>query len=401
MSLRGIQALFLTLGMAIGTFYPFVSVILLGRGFDVVGVGAVAAVSAVAFTLAVPAWGHVADVLVGRPRALQLAVGGAATVLLITLAPVPGFVLAACIVGFNFFLSAFGPLSDALAVNAVKDPRRDYARIRLLSSVAFAPVVIGAGFLYDRTGYGPAPVLFLVAALVAIGSAFFVPDVERADLRAIAAEGAPERRGRVPTWRLGSVGVALSVAPRLPAALLAIGLIHVGIIAGWTFLPVRLHELGASPHDVALSSGVAAIAEIPAFILMGILARRLGVRPVFALSALLYVGIFVSWAFLADPLLIVATRVATGFSFAGVCMAAVLTVAALMPDRLQATGQALYQTIAFGVAAIIANVSGGIVYGQLGHGTLFGVAAVLAVAAALVGWLVLPRRTGGPVRGGA
>jgi PPP family 3-phenylpropionic acid transporter len=398
MSLRGVQALFLTLGMAIGTFYPFVSVILLGRGFDVVGVGAVAAMSAVAFTLAVPAWGHVADVLLGRPRALQLSVGGAALVLLITLAPVPGFVLAACIVGFAFFQSAFGPLSDALAVNAVKDPRRDYARIRLLSSVAFAPVCIGVGFLYDRTGYGPAPVLFGIVALMAIGSLLFVPDVERADLRAIAGEDAPARRGRMPTWRLGSVGVALSVAPRLPAALLAIGLIHVGIIAGWTFLAVRLRELGASPHDVALSSGVSAIAEVPAFILMGLLARRLGVRAVFTISATLYVGIFVSWAFIEQPWLIIATRVATGFSFAGICMAAVLTVAALLPDRLQATGQALYQTIAFGVAAIIANVSGGVVYGQLGHGVLFGGAAVLAVSAALVGWLVLPRRHGGIVR---
>jgi PPP family 3-phenylpropionic acid transporter len=399
--MRGVQALFLALGAAVGTFYPFVSVILLGRGFDVVGVGAVAAVSAVAFTLAVPAWGHLADVLLGRPRTLQIAIGGAVVALLITLAPIPAIVLAACIVGFAFFQSAFGPLSDALAVNAVPDPRRDYARIRLLSSLAFAPIVIGAGLLYDRTGYGPAPVLFAIIAAVAIGSAALVPDVERADLRALANDDARAPRGRMPTWRLGSVGVALVVAPRLPAALFAIGLIHVGIIAGWTFLAVRLTELGASPHEIALSSGVSAVAEVPAFVLAGMVARRLGVRAVFTLSALLYVGTFASWAFLDVPALIIATRVVTGFSFAGICMAAVLTVAALLPDRLQATGQALYQTIAFGVAAIIANVTGGIVYGASGPGVLFGGAAALAMGAAVVGWFVLPRRAAGrgPVLG--
>jgi MFS family permease len=72
----------------------------------------------------------------------------------------------------------------------------------------------------------------------------------------------------------------------------------------------------------------------------------------------------------------------------------VLTIATLLPGRLQATGQALYQTTAFGLAAILANVTGGIVYGALGPGVLFGAAAVLGVVAALVGWFVLPRRAG-------
>lgn len=300
--------------------------------------------------------------------------------------------LAGCFVGFAFFQSSFAPLSDALAINAVPDPRRDYGRIRLLASVAFAPVVIGAGFLYDHTGYGPAPVLFAILAVVAIASAAFVPDVERADLHAIVADDARPHRGRMPTWRLGSVGVALSVAPRLPLVLFAIFLIHVGIMAGWTFLAVRLRELGASPHDIALSSGVSAIAEVPAFILGGLMARRLGVRSLFTLAALLYCACFVAWAILDVPALIIATRVATGFGFAGITSSAVLTIATLLPDRLQATGQALYQTTAFGLAAILANVSGGIVYGALGPGVLFGAAAVLGLVAALAGWFVLPRR---------
>ena len=33
---------------------------------------------------------------------------------------------------------------------------------------------------------------------------------------------------------------------------------------------------------------------------------------------------------------------------------------------LQATGQALYQTIAFGIASIVANIVGGIVYATFG-----------------------------------
>jgi PPP family 3-phenylpropionic acid transporter len=307
--------------------------------------------------------------------------------------------VAACYVAFAAFESAFAPLSDAIAVNAVPDPRRDYARIRLLASLAFAVATIAAGFLYDRTGYGPAPLLFTLLAAAAVASAAVTPDVERADLHAIVALDAREPsagqdrgRRRLPTWRLGSVGVALGLAPRLPAVLLAIGLIQVGIIGGFTFLAVRLQELGANPSAIALSSGISAAAEIPAFLVAGAVARRVGIRGLFAGSALLYSACFVSWMVIDVPALLIATRVFTGVSFAGISVAAVLTVAALLPDRLQATGQALYQTTAFGLAAIVANVAGGVVYGSAGPATVFGLAAAAGLAAVVVGWVVLPTR---------
>lgn len=397
--MRGVQALFLTLGAAVGVFYPFVAVILIRRGFDVVAVGVVTAVSAACFTFAVPVWGHLADVKLGRPRALQVAAAASSAALLLTLGPIPALAVAACYVAFAAFESAFSPLSDAIAVNAVPDPRRDYARIRLLASLAFAVATIAAGFLYDRTGYGPAPLLFALLAAAAIASAAVTPDVERADLHAIAARDAREPsaaqdrgRRRLPTWRLGSVGVALGLAPRLPGALLAIGLIQVGIISGWTFLAVRLQELGANPSAIALSAGISGAAEIPAFLVAGAVARRVGIRGLFAGSALLYSACFVSWMVIDVPALLIATRVLTGVSFAGIGVAAVLTVAALLPDRLQATGQALYQTTAFGLAAVVANVAGGVVYGSAGPAAVFGLAAVAGLAAVVVGWVVLPTR---------
>ena len=47
------------------------------RGFEPAAIGFVTAVSALGFTLAVPVWGHLADVTLGRPRALQVAAIGA------------------------------------------------------------------------------------------------------------------------------------------------------------------------------------------------------------------------------------------------------------------------------------------------------------------------------------
>ena len=187
--LNALRALFLAVGGAVGVVYPFVAVILLGRGFDVVGVGVVTALSALAFTASVPVWGHVADVMLGRPRALQVSAIGGGLALAVTLLPVPPIVVAICFIAFSASESAFAPLSDALAVNGVQDARRDYARIRLMSSLSFAVATIAAGFVYDQTGYAPMPILFALAAAVVVLSAAFLPDVERADLRVTRAGG--------------------------------------------------------------------------------------------------------------------------------------------------------------------------------------------------------------------
>ena len=254
-----------------------------------------------------------------------------------------------------------------------------------MSSLSFAMAAIVAGFVYDRTG------LRADADPVRAGRprrrrqrgrscrTWSAPTCERWRRRRAgptlpAGDTQPRVTPLLPSTeaspissaRFGSVGVALALAPRLPLALLAIGLIHVGILAGFTFLSVRLQQLGAEPSSIALSAGVSAFAEIPAFLIMGGLAQRFGIRVVFLASTLIYTACFVSWMVLDSPVLIVATRIATGFGFAGIGVAAVLTIATLLPDRLQGTGQSLYQTTAFGLAAIIANVGGGLVYGTDG-----------------------------------
>jgi MFS family permease len=187
------------------------------------------------------------------------------------------------------------------------------------------------------------------------------------------------------------MAVALRVQPRLRGVLLAVLLVNIGIIAGFTFLPLRMVALGGSPSDVALIASVGAFAEIPAMLVAGAVAARIGLRGLVAGSAFLYAACFVAWAVLDSPALIIATRFASGFAFAGLWVGAVLTMAVLLPPRLQATGQGLYQVTGFGIAAVVANLVGGQVYASLGASALFGGAAVLGVAAAILAVLVFPR----------
>ena len=388
--MRAVQLVVLALGAGLGVFYSFLGVILDDRGFDPGAIGLIFAASAVGFTIAVPLWGHLADVWLGRPRALIVCGLGAAAATLVLLAPVPPLAIAACVIVFAFFESAWQPLGDAITINAVPDQRRDYARIRVLTSISFACGAILAGQLYDVTGYWPASVLFSGFAIVMVLAALRVPDVERADLAAHARTTAPDGAGQ--TWSFGSTGVAVRLAPRLVLVMLAAGLVHIGIIGGFTFLPLRLVALGGQPGDVALLAGLSAGAEIPAMLLAATVAARIGLRGMFVGSCLIYALCISSWAVVDTTQLLIATRAVTGIAFAGIVVSVVLTIGTLLPPTLQATGQALFQTIAFGVASIVANALGGLVYGSLGHAAFFGLGAACAFVAAVVGLAAVPGR---------
>jgi PPP family 3-phenylpropionic acid transporter len=377
----------LTLGVALGVFYPFISVILADLGFRPAEIGLIASIGAVGFTLSVPAWGHLADVRFGRPLTLQICAGGAALAVAAMTLPLPAVLIAALFMVFWVFESAWQPLADALTVNAVDG--RSYARVRSLTSLSFAAGAIVAGFVYDRTGYGAAFVAFVVASLAMAIAARHVPDVGRAVLGDDRGHGPGAAAGRVA--RLGSAGVALRVAPRLALVLVAVSLLHVGIISGFTFLPLRIGEIGGQPSDVALAAGLSAAVEIPTMLVAGGVARRIGLRGMFVGSALIYAAALGSWIVLEVPAAIIVTRAFTGIAFAGAVVAVVLTVATLLPAQLQATGQSLYQTMAFGIAAIIANIVGGTLYGAIGHEAVFGLGALMAVAAATLGFWAFPR----------
>ena len=375
--MRGVQLLFLLLGAALATIGPFIGVMLQARGFTPSAIGLVASISALGFTIAVPVWGHLADVTLGRARALQFAAIGAAAAMAAFGLPLPALLLGVTIVAWNVFQAALQPLADALAIALLTDPARQYGRIRLLTSATYGIVVIAVGFLYDRTGYTPAPILWAISCVLIAAGLFAVRE--------------PRRPRLVVEHRGGSARMALAIQPRLPAVLFTFGLLFFAILGSYTFLNLRLVEVGGSPSSLAIASGVAALAEVPGIMLASRIAARVGLRGLFVGSALLYSAVVLSWVFIETPELLIASRIMSGPAFGGISMACVLTLNVLLPLRLQATGQGLYQTTAFGAGAMLGNAAAGAGYETIGPAGVFAGAALAGFAAALVGWFVLPR----------
>jgi PPP family 3-phenylpropionic acid transporter len=387
-----LRLIYLALGAATAALYPFVPVILSERGLDPVAIGVIGSVGACGLIASIFVWGHLGDRVLGRRTTLQLCALAATAVAASIALPVPAAVLGALVVAFACTQGVLLALCDAVAVNRLVDPGRQYGRIRLLASLSFAVTTIVVGFVYEGLGYPIASAVYaafaITIAVVAIGCSDDGPARGQAEGPPVAARPWPSDTNS----RFGSTGVAFKTQPRLLAVLATVAVTWLAVVVSFVFLSLRIVALGGQASDVALSFGVSAFAEIPGMFLATRLAPRIGLRGVFSVSAVLFGLAFLSWAALDSPTAIVATRVVTGLSYGGLTVAMVLTIGTLLPAHLQATGQSLYQGTATGLSAIVGNVGGGLLYDGAGAPFLFVVCAALCATGGSVALMTLPGR---------
>jgi MFS family permease len=392
-----LRAIYTAIGLSTASVAPFVPVILKARGLDPATIGLAAALGALAATVLVPAWGHLADSVVGRARAFRIGLVTSVCMAGGLLLQIPLVAVVAMFASFTVFASLFIGLADALAVVDLPAPERQYGALRAHASLSFTAGVVAVGFLYSWAGYGAAPAVFLVWAGALLLLVRRIPDRPR-DATVRSGADAPES-GR--THRLGSTGEALEVQPRLGLLLVVFALAFVGVQGALTFVGVRIVDLGGQPSDVALSFGLASIAEIPGLVAAGWIGRRIGLRSLFVGSLLLYGGCVMAWGILPFVVAINATRLITGLCNGSLMAARVLMVPRLLPQSLQATGQVLFQAATLGFGTVIGSVIGGVVYGWLGPTFFFLAAGGVAIAGGMGAWFVLAGPVGARLTGRA
>ncbi len=388
--MKWLRVLYLFNGLAIGTLYGFIPVVLQARGFDPTLVGLGTGLGSLSYTLALPAWGHMGDIVHGPRRTLQLACLPAAIFALGFSAPVPAAVIILCEIALAASGGPAPALTDAMAVPVLADPSREYSRLRLLMSVGAGAGAIGSGLLYVQTGYLAAPLVFVLVAAGTILSAQLVPvgrDSERHRIARGAQDGivveAPKR------GHFGSVGEVVAGYPRLLAVLVSVLFLFLAVMGSGTYLTLRISDLGGGPAEVGLANGLGSLAEVPGLLLAAWLAPRLGLRTILVVSSVGFAACVASWSVLEGALPILATRFLAGVFFGGITVAFVLTVAALLPERLQSTGQTLFQAIGFGLAAVLSNLAGGVIYQSVGPAGVFGSLGLCALAGGMLGLLAL------------
>lgn len=372
-----VQGVFLTIGLAIAAFFPFLALYLRdAHGLDESQIGLVLACMAAARMVANPLWGHLSDTRIGRLTALQIGLAGSAAAAFLVNAAVALPAITVLMVVQAFFMDAQEPNIDAIALEHLGEDRMfDYGRIRGWSSLTYASGCLLFGAILQRFGIRWAMPLYGISALLVLAwSTTVVRDRPRS----------LERHGR-----LGSLGAVFRHAPRFWGFLVAAVLVWTGFNAAWNFIGPRIEDQGGGPFLIGLGTALGGVVEVPVMRSSSRLQRRFGLRLVYMAGCIVYGFTFLLWGSVSDPTILSLLAVFEGIGFSLLFTTGVVIVGRLLPRSLYSTGNAVGQMVSFGIGPILGAGLGGLVYQHLGAPTLYLSACVLALGAALVAWFAL------------
>src|SRR5512141_327872 len=172
--MRWLRALYVANGLAIGALYGFVPVLLQAKGFDPALVGITTSLGSLAYTIVLPVWGHIGDEIAGPRRTLQIACVPAAIVAFGYGLPLPLLLMILCQVLLSIASGPAMALTDAMVVPTLRDPTREYTRLRWLTSLGAGAGAAVCGVVYQLIGYTIAPVVYAAIIALALVSIRFV-----------------------------------------------------------------------------------------------------------------------------------------------------------------------------------------------------------------------------------
>ena len=376
-ALTGFLLLYVALYSAYGTELAYMPAFLLSHGLPVERIGVVLAAGIVVRIASGPAIGRLADRLRRRKQALTVA------------AALSGFVGWAYTIAFGFLpllgvsmahaaaTASLAPLSDALSVAAASEGRDfQYGWVRGAGSAAFVVGTLLSGQLVDRFGLTciivTSSVLFLAVALCAARVSTRRKDTGPSD----AAAGAFRS-----LW-------AISVYRRL----ILVAVLVIGSHAlNDAFAVISWRAAGYSSGVISLLWSKSVVAEVAVFFTLGPwLIARLGPVRCAGLSALAGV---LRWGVMGATTwmpALVGVQPLHGLTFALLHLVAMGIIAKSVPERLAATAQTVYGTLALGIASAALTFESGYFYGWLGIRAFWAMAALCAFALPLVGGIGTP-----------
>jgi PPP family 3-phenylpropionic acid transporter len=314
-----------------------------------------------------PVGGLTADRRLGHERALTLIAGGAAPLaLLCFLMPAKLPIAAACVLLWAWKSPQLG-IADSVALARLGGRRAGYGSIRLWLSGGFAVCAVAWGAVLQETGARAAPLVY--ASMLAVVALMSTRLTRGRDVR-VAEQEAPARsrpRSGVP----------------LAAFLASLFLLQTGFWAAQNFFALRVVDLGGGAFLVGLGNALQAAVEVP---VMAHTSRRSSRRrplELFVAGCVCWAVVFAGWALLSTAFGAVAVNLLGGVAFALTAVSTVVIVDELVPLRFRATGQTLSRAVGGGLAPVVGNVGGGLVYGTLGSGPMFALTALCAGVAAV------------------
>lgn len=308
-------------------------------------------------------------------RAVVIGLAWAALVLVLILERMQGFwYLLLPGVLLIVTVSTIMPLIETIAVAGVRNSGLDYGRMRLWGSLTFIIAGLGAGWAIDWQGITITVWLLAGGAAITIAAAYFLPadrpTVHNAHSHASLAGTDGARRGTrqllgSPAFRIFLV--ATGAVQSAHALMLTLGAVHwqaqgySGLWIGWFWL-------------------IAVTAEIGVFAYSRAIVMRFGAVELIYAAAIVSVVRWTVMAFDPPAAFIMALQALHGITYGAAHLGAIHFLRDAVPESHSGRGQALYATIAAGLAHGSAIVISGLLFERAGGLAYLAMAAIAILA---------------------
>jgi MFS transporter, PPP family, 3-phenylpropionic acid transporter len=350
----------------VGVFSPFASLYFADRGMTAAQIGMLMSLVQVMRIFGPNLWGWVADRQHQRVNVLRIT----ATAAVVTFS---GFFFGQTFTQFfivmvvvNLFVSAQGPLSEALMLSEMRGDLTHYGRLRLWGSVGFILTVTLAGPLLDWYGIRLMPAIALALLMLVLAASFRMQESSHGGIHQDAPSVLALLRRREVIAFFTSTFLMIAAHASL-----------------YVFYSLYLAQIGYSNTVIGLMWSLGVVVEIVFFFYQAPIFKRFGVRKLMIASLLIAVVRFLMIGFGAQSLvLLLIAQVMHAATFGVHHSASIATLQRWFSGPLQARGQALYTSISYGLGGTLGGLILGGLWDTFGSRTVYLAAAVFSLAGA-------------------
>ena len=284
------------------------------------------------------------------------------------------FVMAA----LSLFTSSTLPLAESLTLAHLATTNGHYSRIRMWGSLGFIVAAVILGFLIDFAG-----IKSLLWFLLIVQMTLFILSYTLPDPKMVAHE-----HDHYSIWQVIK-------QPNVIALLIGCALMVTAHGVLYNFYSIYLSDHGYSKGMIGLLWAVGVICEIGIFILMPKIMARYTLKIILLVSLALAVLRFGMIGLAVDNFaILILAQTLHAATFGSFHAASVEVITQFFNGRHQAKGQAIYNSVAYGIGGTVGGVAGGYALQYLGGQLTFMLAAIFPLLGLLmIGLgLKLPKR---------
>ncbi len=353
----------------VGAFVPYWGLYLQSEHFSAADIGILMSLFQLSRIFAPNFWGWLADHTGKRAQWIRLT----------ALLGLCGFIAVFWADGFfwmflvmaalSLFTSSTLPLAESLTLAHLATTNGHYSRIRMWGSLGFIVAAVVLGYLIDMAGIASLLWFLLVVQITLYMLSYTLPE----------PKVEPHEHDHFSIWQVVR-------QPNVIALLVGCSMMVTAHGVLYNFYSIYLSEHGYSKGTIGLLWSVGVICEIGIFMLMPKIMARFSLKTILMTSLVLAVIRFLLIGISVDSIwMIIFAQTLHAATFGSFHAASVDVVTQFFKGRHQAKGQAIYNSVAYGVGGAIGGIAGGYALQHLGGQQTF----LLAAAFPLLGLAVI------------